>query len=311
MTDPRVLKSMITIHPPRFDWSEIETILPTLPRFRMVSPKKLGFSECGDQQVIVREAFQSDEAPAISALVTSKYKLLQHGEVLCRAVDWARQFLGVEKPKIHAKLADHGRRAEFHIGLAPVSNFAPDGFPIQLNMVCSNSVDGRQSFRLSLRWLRLVCSNGMMAGVGLASRRAHRRGPGVGRALGDLAEQIDHCAKDAEGMQAWMNHPLPLRAIEMLANGVVARRWGASAATRLWHICQTGCDVRTIPPHAGDRPTEQNVRYLGAVPGAPKQAANVFDVAQSLSWIASRERDFSTAATRQAEIGAILRSWRS
>jgi hypothetical protein len=34
---------MNAIHTPRFDWSEIETIMPTLPRFRMVSPKKLGF----------------------------------------------------------------------------------------------------------------------------------------------------------------------------------------------------------------------------------------------------------------------------
>ena len=46
-----------------------------------------------------------------------------------------------------------------------------------------------------------------------------------------------------------------------------------------------------------------------AVPGAPKQAGNVFDIAQALSWIASHERDFDTVATRQAEIGHILRSF--
>ena len=112
-------------------------------------------------------------------------------------------------------------------------------------------------------------------------------------------------------MRAWMDHPIPLAAIEMLADGVVGRLWGASAATRMWHICQTGCDVRVIPPHEGDKPTEQNVRYIGAVPGAPKQATNVFDVAQALSWIASREGDFSTVAARQTEIGEILRTWRS
>lgn len=309
MTDHHVFQGMFTIHTPQLNWNDIETVLPTLPRFRMVSPKKLGLAECGDQQVIVREVDKPDETPALSAIVSRKYKLLQHEEVLHGAAEWTRKFLGVDKPKVHVSLADYGRRAEFHIGLAPISNFAPDGFPIQLNMVCSNSVDGRSSFRMGLRWLRLVCSNGMMAGVSLASSRAHRRGLGLEKALGDIAAQIDDCRKDAEGVRAWVDHPMPLGAIALLANGVVARRWGSSAATRLWHICQSGCDVKTIPPYTGDKPTEQNVRYLGAVPGAPKQASNVFDVAQALSWIASREGDFDTVATRQAEIGHILRSF--
>ena len=301
---------MNTIPTPQYNWNDIETILPTLPRFRMVSPKKLGLAECGDQQVIVREADKPDEAPALSAVVSGKYKLLQHAEVLYGAVEWTRKSLGVDKPKVHVRLADYGRRAEFEIGLAPVSNFAPDGFPIQLSLICSNSVDGQRSLRLRLGWLRLVCSNGMVVGVSLAScRRAHRRGLGLEKALGNIAMLIDDCRKDAEGVRSWADHPMPLDTIANLANGVVARQWGFSAATRLWHICQTGCDVKTSPPYSGDKPTEQNVRYLGAVPGAPKQATNVFDVAQALSWIASHERDFDTVATRQTEIGHILRSF--
>jgi hypothetical protein len=307
----RVVGGMNLIHLPKFNWQDIETILPTLPRFRMVSPKKLGLDECGDQQVIVREAVAPHEAPALSAIVTSKYKMLQHGEVLCRAVDWVGRHLGVEKPKIHALVMDHGRQAEFHLALATVGNFAPDGFPIQLNMVCSNSVDGRHSFRVGLRWLRLVCSNGMMAGVSLSSRKAHRRGLGLGSALAAIAEQIDQCQQDAEGMSRWVDHPVSMNVIAALADGVVARRWGSAAATRFWHICQTGCDVRTIPPYNGEKPTEQNVRYIGAVPGAPKQAANIFDAAQALSWIASRERDLNSVASRQAEIGHMLRSFPS
>lgn len=279
-----------------------------LAKFRMTSPDKLGLAKAGSQRVILREGANRAEAPTLVGIVSKQYQLVQHEEVLGSALTWARENYGIEQLAIEPRLIDGGRKAVFHIDLGGVLQFSPDGFPIHLNLVVSNSVDGLRSLRVEMNWLRLVCSNGMMVGVALGStRKAHRQGLGLSEAFSGLIEKIEQAKVDQQGVIEWAGHAVGVNQIRLLANGAVTKRWGLSAAARLWHICDSGRDARTIPPFKGLPATEQNVRFTGHVPGSPEKAETVFDVAQALSWIASHEKPFDTSATQQAEIGHIVR----
>jgi hypothetical protein len=274
----------------------------------MTSPEKLGLAKAGSQRVILREPTNRSDAPALVGIVSKQYQLVQHEEVLTSALTWARETYGIEKPAIVPQLIDGGRKAVFRIDLGGVLQFSPDGFPIHLNLLVSNSVDGLRSLRVEMNWLRLVCSNGMMVGVALGqTRKAHRQGLGLGEAFSGLAEKIDQAKIDQQGVTEWAAHPVNLEKIRQLANGAVTKRWGRGAAARLWHICESGRDARTIPPYKTQLATDQNVRFTGTVPGAPQRAKTIFDVSQALSWIASHEKPFDTSASQQAEIGHILR----
>ena len=299
---------MNTIPTPQFNWNEIETILPALPRFRMASPKTIGCADPGNKMLMLCEGEGSDSAPTLAAVVPKKHAFLQHEEVLGQVVAWVRTALGVEKPKVRVSLDESQSKAEFHLGLGQINAFSPDGLPIELNLVCSNCVTVRDPVVVGLRWHRPICGNGMAAGVSMAtSWHSHVHRLELEPTLHEMRDRIEQCHKDAERVQAWRELPVALDTIADLANGAVRRRWGNSPATRLWHICQSGYDVKPVPPYKGGRPTDQNLRYIGVVPGAPKRAANLFDVAQALSWIASRAKDIDTVATRQAEIGHMIR----
>ena len=63
--------------------------------------------------------------------------------------------------------------------------------------------------------------------------------------------------------------------------------WGKKAACRVFHICASGHDVEIVDPFAPCDASDKPVRHTARVPGVPLTAANMFDVSQSMSWVAT------------------------
>lgn len=98
----------------------------------MVRTDRIGFGE-GSKWVILRESTNPDKPPALVSIVSHRYQLVQHSEVLESVVAWAKEKCGIEQPSVCANLIDEdGRKALFEIDLGSVLNFSPDRFPVHL-----------------------------------------------------------------------------------------------------------------------------------------------------------------------------------
>ena len=93
----------------------------------------------------------------------------------------------------------------------------------------------------------------------------------------------------------------------MWANEVVAKRWGKKAATRVYHICDSGMDVALVDPFATGAATEKPVSYLNRVPGTPERASSKYDAAQALSFVATNRNNAEERTAWQAEIPRLLK----
>ena len=67
--------------------------------------------------------------------------------------------------------------------------------------------------------------------------------------------------------------------------------WGFKAAARAFHIAGCGSDAEVMGPYKDQTPTTIDMRATKAVPGAPKQCRNLFDLSQILAWLAKERRD--------------------
>jgi len=91
-------------------------------------------------------------------------------------------------------------------------------------------------------------------------------------------------------------------------NESLAKKWGIKAATRIYHICLSGHDVEFETPFAKGAPTEKPVIRTVEIPGAPQKAANLFDVGQALSWVASGRNNSEERLEMQADIPELIDS---
>jgi hypothetical protein len=102
--------------------------------------------------------------------------------------------------------------------------------------------------------------------------------------------------------------PLSEPKIEVWANGALAKAWGKKAACRTFHICTTGHDVEIIDPFAKGDATEKPVKQLAIVPGAAIPSRTLYDVSQSLSWVATRRNNPDERLEWQSAIPTLLGS---
>ncbi len=184
---------------------------------------------------------------------------------------------------------------------------SPDGHDVGLRLVCRNSVDGTSAVRSHLGWFRLVCSNGMVVGVTLGKTRlAHKPTADLATLFAPLKTQFAVVEKERATLADWNSTRVSRSDLRSWVNGPVAEWWNSLAAARVWHITQTGLDARFVPPFQKADPSERKVELLDAVPGTPDRAETVYDVAQALSYVASRRRDVEEAEAFQRDIGPLF-----
>jgi len=244
--------------------------------------------------MIVRLPGTAGQLPVPTGVVSKRYVLVQHHEVL-DAVGAALSEAGIPPLELPGRLTlnESGARMALRIELPGRFSFEPpDRHPMALTFECFNSVDRTVPLFAVLGWLRFVCANGLVVGTAQARIRQQHR-PSLD--IGDLEPLLTHGLADAErdrdALAGLMKRRVTAEAVRRWVDGPVAKAWGPTAAARVSAIALQGVDgqpgqpSRSVPPHA--RTILRPIR----VPGAPAPCDNAYALAQALSWVASRRRN--------------------
>ena len=102
------------------------------------------------------------------------------------------------------------------------------------------------------------------------------------------------------------NQPINRERFRAWVNKTLTEEWNKKAACRVFHICESGEDVKISEPFARGVATEKPVERVGQVPGASKKAANLYDVAQALSWVATGRNSPEEKVEWQSAIPSLI-----
>ena len=90
-------------------------------------------------------------------------------------------------------------------------------------------------------------------------------------------------------------------------NSTLRPAWGITAATRTYHIATRGIDVEIDRNDPAERKvSERNTSDKGNVPGANAPFANLYDISQALSWVASNNTNINKRMERQQDIKKLI-----
>jgi hypothetical protein len=295
---------------PMLDFADTTAqILKRIPRFEKLSPELLGLGANGHSDVVVAH-MNDGRLPVPVGLVSKTYNLVQHGELIERALKWIKSVPGATVPdQIVLSATANFERILAKFDLGEGLSISPDGKPVNLQLVCRNSVDGSTAIRARLGWYRLVCSNGMIVGVTLGrTRLTHKPEADLNDAFTPLSEEMSIVAKDRGMIQKWAGTSVSLDRVRAWVDGPLVKAWNPLAACRVWIISSTGRDARFLPPFEKVSPSNRIVELLSPVPGSPGRAGTIYDVVQAMSWVASRRTDVDEVEQRQRQIGELAES---
>jgi hypothetical protein len=295
---------------PMLDFSGTTTeILKRIPRFEKLAAERLGMGGNAHADVVVAH-MNDGRQPVPVGLVSKTYNLVQHGELIERALKWIKSVPGATVPdQIELSATPNFERIFAKFDLGEGLSISPDGEPVRLQLVCRNSVDGSTAIRARLGWYRLVCSNGMIVGVTLGrTRLTHKPEADLNDAFTPLSDEMSIVAKDKDMIQKWSSTAVSLNRVRAWVDGPLVKAWNPLAACRVWAISSTGRDARFLPPFEKVLPSNRIVELLKPVPGSPSRAVTIYDVVQAMSWVASRRTDVDEVEQRQRQIGELAES---
>lgn len=243
---------------------------------------------------IVRRPFGDDQNFIPVGVVSKEYALVPHMAVLdvaVKALDKAK--IAQEEVRAELKLTEYGERMALSLYLPKKFSFDPgDSHSMEMRLECFNSVDGSTRFRALMGWFRFVCSNGMVIGITRSDvRRRHVGDLGLDDVEAVLTSGIQESEKERQNFEQWRKKEIRLNDIVPWLNTDLKKGWGFKAAARLYHISRTGHDAEIVGPYKDNTPATIPVRLVGKVPGAPAESRNLYDVSQSLAWLAKERRD--------------------
>lgn len=270
----------------------LDEIYRSLPVFSR-HPFRSGGEENRYKDEIRREPLKIDESPIPVATVGKGYSLIQHRDVLA-SIYRAMRLLHLEVAALESSLvmSEYGERMQWSCEL-PNFDFDPgDGCPLVLQMNCLNSVDMSTSLEVTLSWFRLVCSNGLMFGMGDSRlRRRHIQSLDPEDVAAYIRDQIALVEQEQSMYRRWMEQGLSLDDAVKWADTVVSKEWGPHAAARVWNIICCGEDGEVVPAKEKTLPHLLDLHSTQAVPGAPVPTQNLFHASQALSWVAGTRKN--------------------
>lgn len=263
---------------------------------------------------VVRQPVTVTEKPIPVGVVSNKYSLAQHADVVEMC------FKGLRANKIDPNVL----RCE--VGLTPLGEwmnfraYFPESFThvpedenkLALRLECFNSVDGSSRLVILLGWFRFICANGLVIGETKAALRdIHNENLNLEVIPKIISEGLSKVNADLDRLRRWENFLCELQKFESWVDGYLANKWGKKAACRTLHICRIGADVELTDPFAGGKPSEKPIKPLNDVPGAPKPAKNLYDVSQALSWVATQRNSSDQRLEWQGHIPELIENLRS
>lgn len=286
-------------------WDEV---LSVLPEFETV-PFRAGPNDPSHPFLLtVSRKPLAGEGPMPVGVVSHRYSLIQHRDVALQCLEGLDQ-AGVEPAGLRCEvgLSQLGEWMNFRI-------YFPDGYSLQdshgeqvdLRLECFNAVDGSSRLVVLFGWYRLVCTNGMVIGESkIEIREQHRRSLEIGSIPKRIASSLDAAQADRHRLKEWEHELINIKDLAPWVDGSVTEFWGKKAAARVFHICRTGCDVE-IEAFARGAASEKPVRWRLPAAGSPGQARTKYDVAQALSFVATRRNDADDRLGRQGDIPVLL-----
>lgn len=121
-----------------------------------------------------------------------------------------------------------------------------------------------------------------------------------------LTSGIIEADTEKKNFEQWRKQSVTPDALVPWIDKVLKNGWGFKAAARLYHISRTGRDAEIIGPYKKNTPTTIPVRITDAVPGAPPECRNLYDVSQSLAWLAKERRDVQEQLAWREGINGLL-----
>ena len=289
------------------DWTSIQAVMPDFE----LKPLTAGPEEPANPflQTVIRKPLSAAERPIPVGIVSQTYSLAPHREVaaLCRnaLVD---ADIDPSTLQYEVGLSELGEWMNFRIYLPDAYNFVDNqGYPLGLRLECFNSVDGSSRLVILFGWLRFVCANGLVIGeTKIEIRERHGEGLDLRHISERIQPGLEAVLDDRSRMMNWQAQKVAIDTIAGWANDDLSAEWGKKAAARVFHICNSGRDIEIDDPFASGPATEKPIRYLGPVDGAPERATTKYDVAQAMSFVATKRKNAEERVAWQNDIPHLL-----
>ena len=304
----------------RGDWNAIAKVIPAFDLRPFVSVPEVGATrtpfqpELGELanpflQVVTRRPMTSAEAPIPVGVVSRSYRLLQHKDAadMCRATLIEELGVSGEELRHEVGLSEFGEWMNLRIYFPKRPPYVDDRKELTLRLECFNSVDGSCRLVVLFGWFRFVCSNGMVIGeTKVDVREKHGRHLDLVPIRDRIRQSFATVRADLHRISKWRKKRVTICGIGRWADAHVTKRWNKLAAARVFHICDCGRDIEIADPFAPGAATEKPVTYLNRVNGSPQRAETEYDVAQALSYVATRRSNAEERLKWQEDIRALL-----
>lgn len=249
------------------------------------------------------------EQPIPVGTVSNTYTLVQHHEVAERCFEGIRQ-AGIDCDELRCELGltELGEWMNLRIYFPERFNHMPkDNEALSLRLECFNSVDASSRLVILLGWLRFVCTNGLVIGETKTELRdIHNSNLNLDKVSGIIGDALEHVQQDKERITLWESKGLKPGTLTPWVDKALTDKWNKKSACRVFHICQTGCDVEITDPFAPGSATEKPVKRIRRVPGSPAKAENLYHVSQAMSWVTKDRSDPEEKVDWQSAIPALI-----
>jgi hypothetical protein len=260
-------------------------------------------------RVVERQPIGDDSRRIPVATVSNRYALVQH----CEIFDSLQQGIaeaGLDKDlKSTLRLSQYGERMFLTVEV-PESDFDPgDSYKIRLNINCINSVDKSCALEINMSWLRLLCTNGMVANQNKRLRKIHNIDWMNKKKIADyLKGSFESALTDVSLYKEWINNKILFSSIKNWLEKDLTKKWGDTNAIRVYHILNAGYDVKLADRDKDGKILDRRVSYDVKVPGSTLPFNNIYQVNQALSWIASRQKSIEERQQKIYEIPDLIKT---
>ncbi len=292
--------------------NDISGHIPAFERHEFSLPDSQGrsFRPHAKLDTVVRLPVEGDCTCVPVGVVSKDYTLVQHTrvvEVASKALKEAD--ISPDAVKCMLEITEYGERMALSLFLPEKYRFDPgDGHSMALRLECTNSVDGSTRFRALMGWYRFVCSNGLIIGVTRTDmRRRHSGNLDLSDMSKVLSSGIAESEKEIARFREWRKRPVSLERIAAWADEDVRKGWGFKAATRAYHIACTGTDIAIAGQYKDNKPTTIPIRRGRVVPGTAERCSNLYDVSQTLAWLAKERRDVQEQLEWREQIPELMK----
>ena len=281
----------------------------------------------------------TDQVQIPVAIVSKKYQLLQHRDVINALVcALSQNKFDLDSLQAELCLTQFGERMWFSFTLPAYSLdqsanilFDPvDEYPLSLTVNALNSVDKTTALEINLFWYRLVCGNGMVYGDNIKFKEIHRTdtlNPAAIEAFVRYQLEENQLKSQQQLLMKWQESEVILMRssesrpssgqIERWLEGSVSKKWGIHAAARAYYIAKTGSDGKFINSEKNTKKRKKKVKFsdlkldpktVTSVPGAFAPVRNAYDISQVLSWLAGQQTVVQQQLKWMSDIPVLMRA---